>query len=154
MSVTLSVLFSSTPGLSKTVLRYAVRSTINGDVEMHIDTDSGKTRIKQETRKAGCMEIWDKSCFEEKNYESVLGKSKVKKLMESIKKNKIFSLKLDYIPQPSEDQYSIGLLKEGKKPQYVNCVQTKLDQNPGFKKAQQDLQKIVDKMVNKKVGLK
>ena len=150
MSVTLSVLFSSTPGLSKTVLRYAVRSTINGDVEMHIDTDSGKTRIKQETRKVGCMEIWDKSCFEERTFEATISKAKIKKLLDDINKNDLFGLKLSYIPQPSEEQYSIGILEEGKKSKYVNCVKTKLNLHPNFKKLHQALQKIVDGNIKKK----
>jgi hypothetical protein len=130
------------------VIRYVVRSTANGDVEMYINTASGKTKVKKEIKKAGCMKLWEKSCFEEKNYDFSITKAKVKKLMDSIKKNKIFTLELNYLPKPGEEQYSIGFLEKNKKAQYVNCTQTKLEEQPGFKKVQQELQKIVDSEIN------
>ena len=132
-----------------TRLRYVVRSTMNGDTELLIDTVSFKTTVRKELMKPGCNKPWEKSCFDEKKLEFLLSKKTIQALMNSIKKNKVFDLKIDDLPQPTENQYSIGLLEKATKPKYVNCVHGKLDEYPGIKKVQQQFQKIVDSEMKK-----
>lgn len=135
---------------STTVLRYAVRSTLQGDTEMSIELSDGTFEIRKEIKKPKCNDLWDKKCFDEKIYKGKVSTKLVKKIVDKITKAELFVSKIDAFPKPGEEQYSIGLLEEGKKPQYANCTQSKLDAYPKYKSIQKELQKIVDSELKKK----